>query len=162
MPGQWRTRFSNLRRSRRPPGRLSDGADSGGDSPWSAEHETELLRDAQAQLILWRTRARDAEKQLVSLKAATAGREGAVRHLNDTEGDMYNEAKVCTACCAAGTCPKTSCPAARRTSTGAYLRWVKKWAEHSNRKAELMHVGVMLSLQAAVELTEQRAECVLQ
>ena len=33
-----------------------------------------------------------------------------------------------------------------------YLRRVKKWAAHSNRKAELMHVATMLSLQTAVEL----------
>ena len=35
-----------------------------------------------------------------------------------------------------------------------YLRRVRRWAMHSNRKAELMHVGDMLSLQTAVELTQ--------
>ena len=33
----------------------------------------------------------------------------------------------------------------------AYNRRVKHWAEHSNRKAELLHVAKMLSLQTAVE-----------
>ena len=49
----------------------------------------------------------------------------------------------------------------RRTvhATGAspsrgYYRRVKHWAQHSNRKSELVHVATMLSLQRAVELTE--------
>ena len=33
---------------------------------------------------------------------------------------------------------------------------VKHWAEHSNRKAELLHVAMMLSLQTALELMEMR------
>ncbi len=36
-----------------------------------------------------------------------------------------------------------------------YLRRLKKWAAHSNRKSELMHVGTMLSLQKALELMQQ-------
>lgn len=36
----------------------------------------------------------------------------------------------------------------------AYYRRVKQWAEHSNRKGELMHIAKMLSLQRAVELSE--------
>lgn len=32
----------------------------------------------------------------------------------------------------------------------AYLRRVKRWAEHSNRKGELMHIATMLSLQTAL------------
>ena len=35
-----------------------------------------------------------------------------------------------------------------------FYRRVKHWAEHSNRKSELMHIATMLSLQKAVELTE--------
>jgi hypothetical protein len=35
-------------------------------------------------------------------------------------------------------------------------RRVKHWAEHSNRKAELLHVAMMLSLQTALELMEMR------
>lgn len=36
-----------------------------------------------------------------------------------------------------------------------FYRRVKHWAEHSNRKSELMHIATMLSLQKAVELTER-------
>ena len=32
---------------------------------------------------------------------------------------------------------------------------MKHWAMHSNRKAELMHIVTMLSLQKAVELSDR-------
>ena len=35
---------------------------------------------------------------------------------------------------------------------------MKHWAEHSNRKAELLHVAMMLSLQTALELMEEMRE----
>lgn len=39
-----------------------------------------------------------------------------------------------------------------------YYRRVKKWAAHSNRKAELKHIGTMLSLERALWLTEPGME----
>ena len=36
----------------------------------------------------------------------------------------------------------------------AYNRNIKKWAMHSNRKSELMHIATMLSLQKSVALSE--------
>ena len=39
-----------------------------------------------------------------------------------------------------------------------YLRRVKRWCAHSNRKAELMHVARMLSLQTSVELIERESK----
>ena len=88
--------FANAAMGRwlRPLSRLSDGGDSGRDSPWSDGHETELRRQSDKEASRWYHRAQKAEDELAQLKAATAGREGAVRHLKETEGDLYTEAAV--------------------------------------------------------------------
>ena len=78
----------------RGPRRLSQGSDTRSDSPWDASRARELQEAAEGQLSHWRQRARKAEKEAESLKAALNQQQDVGGPIPNDHSDMYQEESV--------------------------------------------------------------------
>ena len=63
-------------------------------SPWSDGHETELRRRADLQIEYWRARAKKAESDNITLRAAMAAKVGAVGFMQSGISYFYVQARA--------------------------------------------------------------------
>ena len=73
---------------------FSSGPDSGRASPWSAQHETELRRNAEYERNYWKARAGELQEELTRLRAAANEQQGVVHFMDRNSSHFGDEVRI--------------------------------------------------------------------